>query len=186
MLYAKISDDNGINLTSTAGHNILLVIDNSLNPISVTQYFEYDTDSYTHGTLIYQLPKLSEGPHSVQIIAFDNQNLPQVAEAHFVAKQSGPISMENLLIYPNPVKNEAHITFIISEASDITLDLFTMSGKRIRRIKSFVQPGFNQIPFDGRDEFGARLANNTYFIRVRAKTQDGKSIEKRERLVIYK
>ncbi|MCB5252229.1 MAG: type IX secretion system sortase PorU [Candidatus Cloacimonadaceae bacterium] len=186
LLYAKISDDNGINLTSSAGHNILLVIDNSLNPISVTQYFEYDTDSYTQGTLTYQLPKFSEGPHSVQIIAFDNQNLPQVAEVHFVARQSGPISMENLLIYPNPVKDEAHITFIISEASDVTLDIFTMSGKRIRRIKSHVQPGFNQIHFDGRDKFGARLANNTYFIRVRAKTSEGKSIEKRERLVIYK
>ncbi|MDD4276367.1 MAG: hypothetical protein PHT37_00560, partial [Candidatus Cloacimonetes bacterium] len=73
-----------------------------------------------------------------------------------------------------------------SEPSELTLDVFTMSGKRIRRIKSHAQQGFNQIPFDGRDEFGASLANNTYFIRVRAKTQDGKSIEKRERLVIYK
>lgn len=186
LLYAKISDDNGINLTSTAGHNILLVIDNSLNPISVTDYFEYDMDSHTHGTLIYQMPKLSEGSHRVQLIAFDNQNLPQVAEVHFVAKKTGPISMENLLIYPNPIKREGHITFIISESSDITLDVFTMSGKRIRRIQSFAQQGFNKIPFDGKDEFGARLANNTYFIRVRAKTQDGKNIEKRERLVIYK
>ncbi len=186
LLYAKVSDDDGINLTSTAGHNLLLVIDQSLNPISVTEYFEYDTDSHTQGTLIYQMPKLSEGPHSVQIIAFDNQNLPQVAEASFVSKKSGPISMENLLIYPNPMKSDAHITFIISEPSEITLDIFTMSGKRIRRIQSFAQRGFNQLPFDGRDEFGARLANNTYFIRVRAKTQDGKSIEKRERLVIYK
>ncbi len=186
LLYAKISDDNGINLTSSAGHNILLVLDNSLNPISVTQYFEYDMDSHTSGTLVYQLPKLSEGSHRIQLIAFDNQNLPQVAEVHFVAKKTGPISMENLLIYPNPMKNEAQITFIISEPSELTLDVFTMSGKRIRRIKSHAQQGFNQIPFDGRDEFGASLANNTYFIRVRAKTQDGKSIEKRERLVIYK
>ncbi|MFA7025059.1 MAG: type IX secretion system sortase PorU, partial [Candidatus Cloacimonadaceae bacterium] len=186
LLYAKISDENGINLTSSAGHNILLVIDNSLNPISVTQYFDYDLDSHTQGTLIYQMPKLSEGPHTIQIIAFDNQNLPQVAQANFVARQSGPISLENLLIYPNPMKDTGHITFIISEASDLTLDLFTMSGKRIRRIQSFAQQGFNQIPFEARDEFGSRLANNTYFIRVRAKTQAGKSIEKRERLVIYK
>jgi hypothetical protein len=132
------------------------------------------------------MPKLAEGSHRVQIIAFDNQNLPQVAEVHFVAKKSGAISLENLLIYPNPIKKEGHITFIISEPSDITVDVFTMSGKRIRRIKTLASPGFNQIPFDGKDEFGARLANNTYFIRVRAKTSAGKSIEKRERLVIYK
>ncbi len=186
VLYARISDENGVNVTGSAGHNILLVLDNSLQPIPVTDYFVYDTDSYQSGTLSYPLPKLSEGPHSVQIIAFDNHNLPSVAETHFISRKSGDISLENLLPYPNPMKDGGHITFIISADAEINLDIFSMSGRRIRRIKTYARQGFNQIPFDGRDEFGARLANNTYFIRVRARTPDGKSIEKRERLVIYK
>jgi hypothetical protein len=186
ILYAKISDENGINVTGSAGHNILLVIDNSLQPIPVTDYFNYDTDSYTSGTMIYQLPQLSEGQHTIQLIAFDNFNLPAVASTHFIAKKSGPISLENLLIYPNPIKTSGHVTFIISENADFTLDIFSMSGRRLRRIEGLATQGFNKIPFDGRDEFGDALANNTYFIRIRAKTQDGKSIEKRERMVIYK
>jgi len=186
VLYARIADENGINVTGSAGHNILLVIDNSLDPIVVTDYFQYDKDSHTAGTLQYPLPELSEGYHTVQLIAFDNHNLPEVTETHFMARKSGPISLENLLVYPNPMKDDGHITFIISDNADITLDIFTMSGKRIRRIETFAMQGFNQIAFDGRDEFGARLANNTYFIRLRAKTTDGKTIEKRERMVIYK
>ncbi|MDI3503480.1 MAG: hypothetical protein PWP64_416 [Candidatus Cloacimonadota bacterium] len=186
VLYAKVADENGINLTGYAGHNLLLVLDNSLNPITVTDYFEYDIDSYTSGTLQYQLTQLSEGPHNLQLIAFDNQNLPAVSETHFISRQTGAMSLENLLIYPNPMKDQGDITFIISDNAEITLDIFTMRGRRIRRIKTTAHQGFNQIPFDGRDEFGARLANNTYFIRLRAKTQDGNSIEKRERLVIYK
>ncbi|MCK9433583.1 MAG: type IX secretion system sortase PorU [Candidatus Cloacimonetes bacterium] len=185
-LYARISDENGINITGSAGHNILLVIDNSLQPIPVTDYFAYDLDSNVSGTLIYQLPKLTEGIHTIQIIAFDNFNLPSVASTHFIAKDSGPIDLQNLMIYPNPMKNEAHITFITSDNADMTLDIFSMSGKRIRRIETTALQGFNKIPFDGRDEFGDRLANNTYIIRIKARTQDGRSIEARDRLVIYK
>jgi len=157
------------------------VINNSLQPIPVTEYFSYDTDSYSAGTLIYQLPELKEGPNSIQLIAFDNFNLPEVASTHFIAKKSGDISLENLLVYPNPIRNSGHITFII-----YTLDIFSMNGKRLKRMEGIATQGFNKIPFDGKDQFGDALANNTYFVRIRAKTPDGKSIEKRERLVIYK
>ena len=186
VLYATISDENGINVTGSSGHHIFLILNNALQPVSVTEYFQYDTDSFTSGSLTYPLPELSEGHHVLQLIAFDNYNLPQVAETHFIAKDTGPISLENLLPYPNPMSNTGHITFLISDNAEISLDIFTMSGRRIRRIETTAKQGFNQIPFDGRDDFGKKLANNTYFIRVRAKTQDGKSIEKRERLVIYK
>lgn len=186
MLYAKIADSNGINVTASAGHNILLVVDNSLQPISVTEYFSYDRDSYTSGMLAYPLNALSEGPHTIQVIAFDNFNLPAVANSSFIAKKSGAVSLENLLPYPNPMKGSGYITFIISDAAEITLDVFSMSGKRIRRIETNATAGFNKIAFDGRDSFGAALANNTYFIRVKAVTSDGERVEKREKLVIYK
>ncbi|MDD4559400.1 MAG: type IX secretion system sortase PorU [Candidatus Cloacimonadaceae bacterium] len=186
VLYAKIADSNGINVTGSAGHNILLVIDNSLQPLVVTGYFTYDVDSAVSGTLTFPMPTLDEGPHTIQLIAFDNFNLPSVATTHFIAKDSGPISLQNLLIYPNPMKKDAHITFIISESAEVTVEIFTMSGRRIRRIETTAQQGFNKIPFDGRDQFNDKLANNTYFFRVKAKTQDGKSTEARDRFVVYK
>ncbi|MDD4310343.1 MAG: C25 family cysteine peptidase [Candidatus Cloacimonetes bacterium] len=86
-LYARISDSNGINITGAPGHNILLVIDNSLQPISITPYFSYDKGSYTSGSLVYPLPNLSEGSHTVKVIAFDNFNLPAVASVSFEAKR---------------------------------------------------------------------------------------------------
>jgi hypothetical protein len=53
-------------------------------------------------------------------------------------------------------------------------------------MESAVNIGFNKILFNGCDEFGDRLANNTYFVRLRAKNRDGKTTEKTERLVMYK
>ncbi|HPN39967.1 MAG TPA: type IX secretion system sortase PorU [Candidatus Cloacimonadota bacterium] len=184
-LLARISDDNGINLTGSAGHNILLVIDNSIQPIPVTSYFSYDQDSYTSGILRYPISGLSEGPHSVQVVAFDNFNLPSVTSTQFIAKKTGALSIERLLIYPNPIENEGHITFILSEDSDLDIGIYTITGKRLRRIQTPGRQGFNQIPWDGRDHNGNRLANNSYFVKVTAKS-GSRTAEARERLVIYK
>lgn len=185
-LYARINDANGINLTGSAGHNIIVVLDNSLQPVPITSYFNYDKDSYTAGSVVYPMEELGDGPHSVQLIAFDNYNMPSVQTVSFVTRKSSAITLNQLLIYPNPIKSDGYVTFMISEAADITLDIFTMSGRRIRRIEQSVPAGFNKIPFDGRDEMGAKLANNTYFIRLKARNQNGKTVEKQERLVIYK
>jgi hypothetical protein len=84
------------------------------------------------------------------------------------------------------MKTEGYVSFIISEPAEYTLDLFTMSGRRIRRLEGSASQGFNKIALSARDDFGDRLANNTYFIRIKARSANGKSIEKQERLVIYK
>jgi hypothetical protein len=185
-LYAKISDSNGINITGASGHNIFLIIDNSLQPIAVTQYFSYDQGSYTAGTLTYALSNLSEGLHSIQLIAFDNFNQPSVATTQFVSKQSTALSLERLLIYPNPISTEGYITFILSSDAELNIGVYTIRGKRIRSIKTNGRQGFNSIPFNGRDDKGSSLANNTYFVKVKAVDAEGKSVEKTEKLVIYK
>ncbi|MDP2172494.1 MAG: type IX secretion system sortase PorU [Candidatus Cloacimonadaceae bacterium] len=184
-LYARIADDNGINITGSAGRHILLVIDNSLQPIPVTKYFGYDRDSYTMGTLTYPLTGLSEGMHTVQVIAFDNFNLPSVASTSFVIKKTGELYIERLLIYPNPVAKDGNITFILSLDGEVEIGIFTITGKRIRNIKANGRQGFNSIYWDGRDKGGNYPSNNTYFVKVSAKAGNKKT-EKTERLVIYK
>jgi len=184
-LIAKISDGNGINITGSAGHHIFLVIDDAAQPITVTQYFDYNKDSCTEGILRYPLPKLSEGPHTVQVIAFDNFNLPSVANTHFVAKQSSELSIQRLLPYPNPMQDEGYLTFVLSEEASLDIGIYTVTGKRVKRIKTLGREGFNQIPIDAKDNNGNRLANNTYFIKIKAKAAT-KSTEATERLVIYK
>ena len=184
LLYARISDSNGVNITGSSGHSMLLVLDGSLQPIPVNDYFSYDLDSFTQGLLTYQLSSLSEGPHTVQLIAFDNFNLPSVATTEFIVKKSGELSLERFLIYPNPMAKETWFTFMLSEASDVTVDIYTLSGKKAYTLKTFGSQGFNKVRWDGRDSRGDRLANNTYFVKIRARSDSGKA-EKTERLVIY-
>ncbi|MDD2229376.1 MAG: type IX secretion system sortase PorU [Candidatus Cloacimonetes bacterium] len=186
ILYVKISDPHGVNITGANGHSILLVLDNSLQPIPITQYFNYDKGSYDSGVIIYQMENLSVGSHTLQVIAFDNFNNPSVTTTTFVAKQSTALSIERLLIYPNPISKNGFITFILSADAELNIGIYTIRGKRIRSIKVPGKIGFNSIAFNGRDEAGAQLANNTYFVKVKAKSATGKTVEQTEKLVIFK
>jgi hypothetical protein len=184
-LYARISDSNGINVTGSFGHNIMLILDNSLQPVPVTDYFIYDLDSYTTGLLTFPLTGLSEGSHTLQLIAFDNFNLPAVASVEFNVKESGELAIERFLIYPNPMQSSTSFTFTLSRDCDLTLDIYSVTGKKIHSFQTSGRQGFNAIPWDGRDKRGDRFANNTYFVKVRASV-DGLKAEATERLVIYK
>jgi len=185
-LIAKISDSNGINITGSAGHGILMILDNASQPLAITNHFAYNLDSYTEGTLLYPFSGLSEGYHTLQLIAFDNLNRPAVANTQFYVKKGAELSIDKLLIYPNPVKKDAEFTFMLSQEANLEIGIYTISGRRIRNWKTQGREGFNRIPWNGRDGDGSRLANNTYFLKIKAKTTDGKSIEKIERIVVYK
>ncbi|HNX03058.1 MAG TPA: type IX secretion system sortase PorU [Candidatus Cloacimonas sp.] len=185
-VYADFYDSNGINITGSSGHNILLVIDNSLQPVSITDYFEYDKNSCTSGSLIYPLQDLSEGMHTVQVVAFDNFNMPAVATTSFMAKKSSVLDIERLLIYPNPIAKDGYITFMLSDVADVNIGIYTLRGKRIANLKSFGRQGFNKVYFNGRDDKGDALANNTYFVKVQARSSSGRKVEKTEKMVIFK
>ena len=187
-LIAHIEDENGINILGSSGHNILLIIDGSLTPINVTEGFIYYTGSATEGELSWQLNDLSEGNHTLQFIVFDNFNNPTVAETNFVSKRSGKVSIEQMLLYPNPMSEDGYFTFVITEDSDITITVYTLTGRKIKTIKQLNLPaGYNQIYWNGKDADGDDIANNTYFYKIKAKQlTNNKITEKIGKLIILK
>jgi hypothetical protein len=76
--------------------------------------------------------------------------------------------------HPNPF--EAHTTFIYTltqNADEVSLVISTLSGRRLATIKhASSKKGYNEEEWDGRDNFGNRLANGTYFYRIIAKLGD--------------
>ena len=174
-LIARISDKNGLNTIGSPGHNMMIVIDGSTEPIIATTGFEYDLDSYTHGTLTWKLNKLSPGRHSLKVIAFDSFNEISVADTWFIAAEEIPVQLEKVLVYPNPMKNDAYFTFELSHNSDVSINIFTITGRKIQTIKrNNLSKGYNQIFWNGRDADGDRIANNTYFYTIKANATEGK------------
>jgi hypothetical protein len=164
-LYAEMSDTNGINIMNKPGHRILASIDDSYEQ-NITENFVYELDSYTKGAIEYDLPSLSPGPHILMIEAFDNFNEANDVQIEFNVKAKGSLRAYNVLNYPNPVRDETYFTFTLDEESNVTIEIFTISGRRIKKIKADGVKGFNKVFWDARDADGDRLANGVYFYKI--------------------
>ena len=82
----------------------------------------------------------------------------------------------NVFNFPNPFVSETQFSFEISLTAEISVNIYTLGGRRIRRIgPQSVNAGYNFINWDGRDEYGDILANGVYLYRVKA-TNDNESV----------
>ena len=93
-----------------------------------------------------------------------------------------------MLLYPNPMNEDGYFTFVITEDSDITITVYTLTGRKIKTIKQLNLPaGYNQIYWNGKDADGDDIANNTYFYKIKAKQlTNNKITEKIGKLIILK
>ena len=180
-LIINIADENGINTTGSSGHDIMYILDNN-EPVPITEYFVYDFGEYKSGNINLELADLTEGFHRLKVIAFDSFNSVSVSETEFYTKSSGGVAIEKVLPYPNPMESEGNFTFIITEDSEVTISIFTISGRKIRTLRAGnLSSGFNKVYWNCKDQDGDEIANGTYFYKIKA----GKT-EKTGKVIILK
>jgi hypothetical protein len=115
-------------------------------------------------------------------------DLPVAAAAAPSALVSGRPTVSALLPnYPNPFNPETWIPFDLSEAADVTVRVYDMQGRVVRRIAlgyrdTGVYRGRSAAAYwDGRNEVGEAVASGVYIYELRA----GDFVERR-RMVIRK
>ncbi len=70
---------------------------------------------------------------------------------------------------PNPVRSGTRFTFELPAAGTATLELFDLSGRRVRALATgSFGAGPQSVTWDGRDESGARPSAGAYFARLTA------------------
>jgi hypothetical protein len=182
-LQITLSDSSGINLSGGLGHGITLELDSRPeNNVNITDLFSYETGDYTTGKLVYPLNKLETGEHSFKIKAWDNANNSSTAQFSIKLVSSSRMAINDLLNYPNPMKGRSNTTFffeLTAPANRFSLEIFTLSGKKIR---SFVGEnlGADNYPnrdfeavWDGRDADGDEVATGVYIYKATALPQSG-------------
>jgi len=127
------------------------------------------------GALEYS-PELSEGDHSLHIIASDaSGNSVEYREDFQVVRK---LKLFNVLNYPNPFKNDTNFTFELSQPAQVSIKIYTVAGRLIQDIHhGWAGAGFNMVPWDGRDADGDELANGVYLYKVFASTGSEKTQE---------
>ena len=194
-LIAKLYDENGINTASGVGHDIVAILDgDETNPFILNDYYIADVDSYQSGSLSYPFRNLEPGLHTLSLKAWDVYNNSKTKEIQFlVFDQNESLEITNILNYPNPFINYTEFWFNHNSSGvlDVSIQIFTISGKLIKTINSQTNASGStsslsrNISWDGTDDFGSKIGKGVYIYKLNVKSQlTGLKSEKIEKLVI--
>lgn len=183
-LQAVITDPSGINIYGERGHNITLTLDKSDITV-VTDRLKF-TNGYAQGTLEYMLPILSPGEHTFEMSVYDSyNNVTKIEEKMFViGSDTGEITIQNLLNYPNPMKRDG-TTFTFSLTDDAgyaDIKVYSQSGRLVDKMQFSAGYGFNQLFWKP----SADIANGVYFYKLSVRSLNGRKASKIEKLVVMK
>lgn len=203
LLIARLEDESGINMAGVGvGHEMLLVINgNEAEAINVGPFYQSDLDSFRSGTLRFRLPRLSQGPNSVSLTAWDVVNNSATATLDFVVEDGDRLRIEHAFPYPNPTTGPTRFVFehnqVPGTPAAVQIRIYTLAGRPVRTLDGAATlpdgtlPGSPvQIPWDGRDEDFHELATGIYLYRVRVEVDHGdgerRVAERIERLAIIR
>lgn len=192
ILLAFLSDRSGINASGTGiGHDIIAWLDDDMSSaVALNSLFRSDIGLHSSGSLAYPLMVAERGKHTVSLRAWDNLNNPSVATLRFVVEAGGSFRLNNLLAFPNPATEGTKFTAGHNRPGtemDITLTILSSDGRTVRvlREKSY-SAGYAlpDIPWDGCDINGGRVARGLYLWRAEAVTSEGEKASATGRFII--
>ncbi len=195
-LLAKLQDDNGINTASGIGHDITAILDgDETNPIVLNDYYQANLDDYTNGTVSFPFRDLEPGIHTLTLKAWDVYNNSSTSEIQFnVFDKDEELVIDNVLNYPNPFVNYTEFWFNHNsvEPLDISVQIFTVSGKLVRTLNGQTTGGSKSVSslskdivWDGRDDFGDKIGKGVYVYKLKVRSNRlNKQVEKIQKLVI--
>jgi Peptidase family C25 len=188
LLMANLEDVSGINTTGSAiGHDITLIIDNQPDNMKIlNDYFQSGIDSYKNGKVLFQLPVLTSGEHTLTFKAWDLANNSSEIEIRFLV--SSDLVIKKVIAFPNPFQN--YIDFIAeynrySEKTSVEVEIFNQQGIRVDYMKSDSgSEGFSTQPLRWNPTINSdKLASGIYQYRFKLKTMDGFSAVKTGQLI---
>ncbi|MES2567530.1 MAG: type IX secretion system sortase PorU [Bacteroidota bacterium] len=191
-IFAEITDVSGINtIGSGIGHDLVAVLDaNTSKPIILNDYYVSDLNTYQSGKIRYPLNELSEGNHTLSLKVWDVQNNSTSTTTDFVVSSQAELALTHILNYPNPFTSNTKFFIEHNQCCvslKVLIQVYTISGKVVKSInKTINNEGFrfDGIEWDGKDEYGDKLARGVYIYRVSVTDGAKKKADKIEKLVI--
>jgi len=100
---------------------------------------------------------------------FDDMRLVSKQQFTAVEEDTNPTPNQTTLEagYPNPFNSSVTIPFQLAESGPIRLDIYNVTGQRVRRlISGHRQVGEHLATWDGRAEAGGQVAIGVYLYRL--------------------
>jgi len=191
-IYAMLSDSSGVNTTGNGlGHDITAIVDaNTPHETVLNDYYQADLNKYQSGKILYQLHSLSNGNHTLSLKVWDVMDNSSTSSTDFVVAQNAQVALTHVLNYPNPFTSSTKFYVEHNQSCDflnIEVQIFTITGKLVKTLLQTVEnQGFRTdgISWDGKDDYGDKLARGVYIYKVTVKNSEGSKADKIEKLVI--
>lgn len=179
-LLAKVSDDNGINPGGNGiGHDIIAFLDNDPSQrFILNNYFQSDLDNFKSGTVEFQLPRITPGNHTLSFKVWDIFNNSSLAELNFVVLSGNNLSIGKTYNFPNPMEDYTNFFFehnAQDEKLDATIEIFSLSGRKIRNLQYTIPSGgftSGALEWDGKDENGKKIPQGIYIYQIIIRSND--------------
>lgn len=191
VLLVKLSDSSGISTSGNGiGHDITAVLDgNDRNVLILNNFYTALQDSYQQGQVLFQLPTLAEGMHTIRIKAWDVANNSGEATLDFIVVKQVVLQIGNVHNYPNPFTNTTTFAFEHNQPGtdlDVTVNIYTETGAHVKQIHRLVNTGGTrncEINWEGDDQAGSKLKKGIYIYRVIV-VAGGSQVQNTQRLII--
>jgi hypothetical protein len=188
-----LQDPSGINLTQLFEFRsvfLKIVDDRGLEQarMDLTSGFAYDNGSSSRGSVSFIVPDLEASEYRFTVSATDNyNNRSQTSVMYAVGNVSTRSDVTGVRAYPNPFDPEGEplrLLFTLSRSSEVTVRIYTVSGRLVRRESLAGTRGENAFGWDGRDGRGDPVANGVYLVLL--STGDADPQRHLERLVVLR
>ena len=182
VLVAAIEDESGINVTGEIGHDIEIRVNGTDGEVyKVTEYFVAD-GTYRKGHLEVPIGRLSEGSHTIALKAWDNFNNSSLTQVTVQVASESRLNLTDVLCFPNPMRRETTFTYQLSHEAEVTIKMYTLSGRLMETIPGEGQRGYNQVVWRPEEA----LANGVVLFKIAARDAQGRQAEKVERLAVVR
>lgn len=198
-LLVILEDESGINVTGNSiGHELSAYLNGDFNNrIILNDFYQAEKDNFRRGTVRYPFSNLEPGQYEINVTAWDILNNKSEARLEFVVMDNKDGQISKMLNYPNPFMNHTEFQFehnMPSGTMDVRVGIYSLSGRLVKDIHTTVfSDGYRVtgIEWDGRDDFGDRLANGVYLYKVSVRPDhadlNNKTVESKfERLLILR
>jgi hypothetical protein len=180
---ARIFDKDGINATGAGiGRDIQLIIDEGTEnqkSFVLNDYFGYDVNSYTRGTVRFPLSGLQPGLHTFTCKAWDIYNNPGKGSVGCLVIPPRTLEITGSAAYPVPFQDELKVWIqhtLPGENLTVKWKILDAQGRLIREGESFHESApakMTVIDWDGRTQNGAEIYGGVYFYQLLVLTEDG-------------
>jgi len=189
LLIAYLEDEFGINISGTGiGHDITMVIDDKPDKmILLNDYFQSGPDSYKKGKILFQLPLLEDGEHTLTFKSWDLANNSTEKSINF--KVISRLTIRNITAFPNPAGEFTDIIAVhnrFGEKFSVVIEIFSQEGQLVDLIKTeSVSQGFITQPIRWNPGLSShKPAPGVYHCRVRLTSLDGSTAVKTGQLIL--